>query len=235
MLLSEFFNQLAYGELSHLAMSDSGTSIDVAEYEKIVSHVNLGLTEIYSRFDLKTDTVVIQQIPEFTRYVLDSRYAKSNPLNTDDQLFPKYIIDSRFYPFKDNIIKIETVEDELGVCWSINDEDCTGSVRIEGHNIIHTPFPSIEAALFVRYRAKPDNIVLGANDPDTIILDIPPQLHNALLAFVAHRIFAGRDAQSAEAQIYLTKFLEICAFVENQGLVYKTDLETCRLEKKGWV
>ena len=236
MYLSELFDHLMYGELGQLYIggAESG-SIARKDYAGLVSHINLGLLEIYKRFDLKTETCTVQQMPQFTNYKLDARYAKSNPYNTDDWHYPKYIIDSEVYPFQDDVLMIEAVEDELGEWYAINDETNPNAIMTTGSNIINTPTPSMERALFVYYRAKPEKVVINKDlTPDQVYVECPSQFVDALLSYVAHRVYAGRNPASPEAQVYFQKFSAALQIIEQNGLFNKDSLYNNRLEKQGW-
>ena len=58
MLLSELFDQLTFGELSQIYVAGRDEiGIQAADYEKIIPHINLGLTELHKRFEIKTNTL----------------------------------------------------------------------------------------------------------------------------------------------------------------------------------
>ena len=50
--LQEVFDNLVYGEFAALSMAEEG-SINVKEYNRLITHVNLGVGELYKRFELK--------------------------------------------------------------------------------------------------------------------------------------------------------------------------------------
>ena len=55
MLLSDIFEQLTMGEVSQLSLGGTNEGgVLPQDYPKIVPHINLALTEIYKRFNLKT-------------------------------------------------------------------------------------------------------------------------------------------------------------------------------------
>ena len=235
MYLSELFDQLSYGELAQTHIGGgSEQGVGQQHYSNIITHVNLGLIEIYKRFAIKQGTVVIQQIPAFTTYKLDARYAKSNPYNTDDYLYPKYIIDTEHHPFLDDVLVIEAVSDELGRWYSLNDESCPDTAITVGGNIIQLPFPSVEAAMFIHYRAKPEKVELvEGEDPRDVYVELPPQFNEALLAYVAHRIFMGQSS-SPEAQMYYQKFLQSCDLIERYGIFNQDELYNTRQRCQQW-
>ena len=57
MTLSDVFDQLAYGEFSKIFLGESG-AIPQSNWNRIITHINLGLTELYKRFDLKHLTYI---------------------------------------------------------------------------------------------------------------------------------------------------------------------------------
>ena len=62
MLLSEIFDQLTYGELSQTILGGKAGGVIAQEsYPAVISHINLGLTELYKRFPIKVREIEIQQ------------------------------------------------------------------------------------------------------------------------------------------------------------------------------
>ena len=56
MKLSEIFNALASGELANLHLADSANTIFDEKKEIVLRSINLGLTDLYTRFYLKRKT-----------------------------------------------------------------------------------------------------------------------------------------------------------------------------------
>jgi len=230
MLLSEFKEYLAYGELSQLNVGDLLVNND--HFPRMISGINLGLLELYKRFPINVKELVVQLVENRTNYVLHSSFAESK-MPIDGNPANYYIKDSVYYPFTDDILIIETVFNEYGEELPLNDENMQYSLFTTGHNIIHHPYPENENAIFIQYRASANKLDLTATD--TTIIDIPPQFVEPLVNFVAYRMFAAINMNSAEAVNYYTKFENSCVLLDKLGMVHKDHKTNMRLENQGWV
>lgn len=236
MLLSEIFDSLRHGELGHMYMG--GKEIDgiaAEDWPAIVSHINLGLSALHKRFPLKYDEVIIQQFEEIQTYYLRKQYALTNS-NSNELI--KYIMDSEYQPFKENVIKIETVYSEFGEERPINDNNDNRSVFTPQFDAIIKPYNCKENAMSVVYRANHDKIIVTDDfNPDAIEVHLPITLIEPLLFFVANRVLNGMGAGNniQEANHYLSKYELACAQIETYGLMNKEAASNIRLEKSGWV
>lgn len=100
MLLSEFFEELAYGELSDLSMAASLGEIKAEYQPKIVIKLNDFLTNLYTKYTLRLVDVDIPTIAEYPVYNLPYAhirnsvrivYAKPAYLGSDIDSFNSYI------------------------------------------------------------------------------------------------------------------------------------------------
>ena len=134
MLLSEIFDQLTYGELASIAMGGAGASgIVQTDYPAIINSINLGLTEIHKRLDLRREEIFVQQYDQIQQYYLEPKYAVSN-LESDEPI--KYITDSEENPFLGNVLRIERIINEGGVELYVNDENQYCTVWTPSYNSI---------------------------------------------------------------------------------------------------
>ena len=236
MLLSDIFNDLRHGELLHMYMG--GSEIDgiaAEDWPKLVSHINMGLTALHKRFPIRFQEVIIQQYEEIQTYYLRSKYAVSNLLSNEPV---KYLMDSDYEPFKDNVLKIESVFSEYGEERPINDDNNNRSVFTPQFDAVTKPYNVSENAMAVVYRANHDKIIVTDDfNPDAIEVDLPITLIEPLLFFVANRVLNGMGAGNniQEANHFLSKYELACAQVEMYGLVNKESPSNIRLEKSGWV
>jgi hypothetical protein len=230
MLLSEFKEYLAYGELSQLNIGDLLSNEE--HLPKLISGINLGLVELYKRFPIKLSEVNIQLANYITEYLIHSSKAESNmPEGADPTLY--YVKDSIFYPFKDDIVSIEAVFNEYGEEIPLNDEHKKYSVFTTGYNVLNHPYPESENVLLIQYKAAPTKLALDSDD--TVNIDISPQFTEALINYVAYRSFAAINMNSAEAVNYYAKFEASCAQINNLGLWHKDSRTNMRLENSGWL
>lgn len=230
MLLSEFKEYLAYGELSQLNVGE--LLQDDTHFPRMISAINLGLTELYKRFPVKLSEVTIQLNDSVTQYHIHSSKAESNMPEGGNPV-DYYVKDSIFYPFTNDLVQIEAVFNEDGEEIPLNDENMKYSLFTMGHNVIHHPYPEDENAIFIQYRAAAPKLAMDADD--TAEIDIPPQFTEALVSYVAYRMFAAINMNSAEAVNYYAKFEAACALINNLGLWHKASNTNMRLENSGWL
>lgn len=231
MLLSEFKGYLAYGELSQL---NAGALLtDATQYQRLITHINLGLIELYKRFPIKTSEVIVQLHEEITEYTIHSRNAESQmPIGGDSSRY--YVKDSQYYPFRDDILSIIQVFNEDGMELPLNDVNKQYSLFTSSHNVIHHPYTDDDNAITVLYHCIAPKLSTESMD-DSVDIDIPQQFTEALLNFVAYRAFAAINMNSAEAVNYYSKFEASCALINNLGLTQKAIMTNTKLEDSGWV
>ncbi len=235
MYLREIFDQLSVGEFAQLAIGgDDGSGILEKDYPTIINHVNLALADLYTRFPLREETVIIQQEDEINTYFLLYKYAQTN-LTSPEPI--KYIMDSVFEPFYENVIRIESVQDEDGQELYLNDENQEWSVFTPSHDSILVPLPDKENAMLVKYRAAHPRIDPIGADPDTIEISLPISLLQCLLLFIASRVHTVSPSPEGSnlGAMYMNRFLGNIASIERYGQFNKSNPTNHKLETAGWV
>lgn len=242
MQLSDVFEQLSQGELSQLKMgSNDEIGIRPCDYGKIIPHINLGLTEIYKRFNLKNSEVVVQQYDQISTYFLDKRYAVTNE-SSDMPI--KYIIDSVYQPFTDNVLRIEAIHNEIGeVLYSNQDEqyfknsDKYWGITTPSYNSIQVPYPEKENQMIVTYRADHDPIVFDSSmQLEDIQVPISSAYLEALLMYVAGRVYTNMGTNEGnEGNNYTAKFEASINKIVQYNLMNTNDTLNTKLDKNGWV
>jgi len=235
MLLSEIFEYLTFGELSHLSIGgiDAGT-IDVGDYPRIIANVNLGMIELHKRFNLKVREVPLQLYDQITMYNLHTDYAESNT----ESLQPiKYITDGALvHPFSDDILLITHVYNEIGEELPLNDLDEDYSVFTPTPITLQVPDSSNENALAIVYRAQPVKIPMDTADATSVEIELPDQFTEALLAYVAWRIFAPLNVgERAEANSYYAKFESAVALIKDLGMLNIDNNANQKFGDNGWL
>ena len=233
MLLSTIFEHLTHGELRQLPIGGSEQQEGITEdkYPAIVSYINLALIEIYTKFPLKLDTVVIQQYANITNYVISSMNAVAN--TESDRV--KYVIDSASVPFQDNILKIESITDEAGTVIPLNVPSDITSILVTDYNAIQIKYPEATKAISVTYRATHEQIGIEGLIPANVDIAIPPSLVQALLMFIAYRATIGTSEGDMDSTNYLAKFEHACNKVIAKDVVNETEYVNTRPEVNGWV
>jgi len=246
MLLSDLFDQFTYGELSQLELAgvdDSGITVD--NHKRIIPHVNLAITELHKRFCLKKEELHLACVDHIQMYHLTKEYAATNIASTQPV---KYIHDTIFQPFQNNVLKVEKVFNEDGQELHLNENDPyiiqtetlqrsrkAWTVNTPSYNTIQIPYPMITNSLLVEYRANHPKIEIANLDPSNTEIDIPPQLIEALLQYVAARAYTSLGGDSAqEGNNYMTKFEASILNIERLGLLNSNNTTNQKLEVNGW-
>lgn len=236
--LAEIFESLSHGEFSQLQLgsfnpNEFHSEPDPRQYAQINTYLNAGLRAIYSKFWLSTGEVIIDLSAERDIYRISSRHAMSNTAST----YPKWIADTAENPYTDNLLNIEEIYDEGGNRMPLNDENSSYSYNTPTYNSIQVPYPCNETSIAVQYRAAHPRVVLAqGDDPEDVEVDIPPQLFEALVYFMASKYFGGSamGGDGQEASFY-QKYLNQCDIVEQRGLFIQPSRNRNWFDENGWV
>lgn len=237
MLLSDIFLQLTHGELAGLAIAGAeGSGILPQDRPAIIAHVNLGLTELHKRFDLRREEVMVQQYDHIQKYYLEKKNAVI--AGADSSASPKYIIDSPEEPFDENVLRIEQVINENGEELYKNDENSYWTIWCPQFNCVQVPLPSSENAMCIKYRADHERIDPSPNTiPEEIDVRFPDSHLQPLLYFIAARIYASKptlDGATSSAE-YTAKFEAACMKALELNLDQKDTPSNRKLYIRGFV
>jgi hypothetical protein len=241
MLLSDLFAQLTYAELSQIKLGGAGANGITKENQlQMLQHVNAGLTELHTRYHLKEGTLKLALDPTIDTYVLSKAYAVGN---RESRKPVKYILDSVSQPFLDTVLKIERVYDEQGRELELNTSTdranpLSQALRTPNLNTIVVPPALAATQLTVVYRANHPRIVKEDNsfDPSEVEIDLAPQYENALVLYIASRVFnpIGLNQEFHDGNNYWAKFEAACANIGQAGLELNKTNEVDRMERGGW-
>lgn len=227
MVLKDIITDLQFGELNSHGMFF--TQLSSNNRERLVNSINMGLLALYTRFPLLTKELTLMQFSFITDYHLTIDHAKTYSGSSSI----KYIIDSEEYPFLGDVIRVESVYDEIGDQLLLNNTTECKVALTPAMDTIEIPNPTDTNCLFVIYRAKHPSV---KEDYDTILL--PEHFKPALLAYVAHRIYSSSTAQDqiALASAMMQKFEVLCTQFVEVGVANRDDGEfNCQFNKGGWV
>jgi len=238
MKLSEVFNQLAYGELSQLAMIDEGTGlIATKRYPQLISHVNLGLTALYKRFLLKENRLTFKLVKDMMTY----------PLNTDYGV--EFIETAADGEFNNDILKIESVFTDAGYEVSLNDRSNVYACSTPSAAVLRVPAAFVTndpdlpeyyktTTLSLVYRANHPVIVYSTGfNPANVDIELPISHLEALLLFVASRLNnpIGMTNEFHAGNSYAGKYEKACQELELHDLKVDQGSQNTRLIGNGWV
>lgn len=235
MKLSELFSYLTYGELANLKVGGKEEGGIYPTYSnEVSSFITQGLTELHTRFNLKQGECIVRLLEEVTRYELTSAHAMSN---TDSNEYYKYIDDTGQYPFKDDIIRIDQVYNEIGQELMVNDDDPSCTIFLPQYNTLQVTNPNDDNAVGVIYKADHAPLDLKNNIPSEITIDIPPSLINALclyVSYLAHNA-VGTPESIGSGLGKLQHYEATCIGIEIKGIINTNTFYTERFNRNGWV
>ena len=236
MLLSELFDYLRYGELSHLYMGGEDYDQVIAEnVPKLVSHINLGLGALYKRFNIKKDSVFIEHKEGVDTYAIRSRYSVHNQ---DSSALVKYLMDIPDKRFQDDLIQILGIYNAEGEEFLINNNDEEHGVHLLQFDLIKFN-QVIDGALFeIEYSAKHPKLEITTSLlPENVEIELPEMLLEPLVFFVTERVLSsmGGGNNFQEANHFLSKYELACQQIEIHGLLHKSGKSNERLHIGGWV
>jgi hypothetical protein len=236
MKLQEIFDHLISGELSLIEYSgfEGNTSIQTEDYFRIIPHINIALVAIYKRLPVKVNSVTLDLQSNLSLYKLDAKYAQSNISSTEPI---KYISDSTMYPFIGDVLKVERVENEVGVELPLNNRDNALSVFTPTYNVIEHPYPITGNTIHVTYRASHPKIDINSSNLPDLELELPDMLLEPLLMYIGSRLSVGLsgDTVNGEKERYLAKFEAACVSIERNSLLHRENFDNVKLEMNGWV
>lgn len=212
MKLSELYERLSLGELSNLAMGESG-SIREEDKKKIVLHLNDGLLQLHTRFVLSTKVLLLEEREHITMYHFLRKYAES--ANCGE---PNYIKDLPSEPFEEDLIRVLQVFDAHGNERVLNDTDDPHSLFTPSPQTLQIPNPKERRPLQVVYQAKHKRIDDIYHETE---FTIPFVLEKALQSYIAYLIYSNMNGQDnkTNGQIHFAEYDRICAEIADREIV----------------
>ena len=237
MRLIDLFDQLTYGELSQLSMGGvDELGIQIEHYPKIITHINLALTEVYKRFPLNSGEVEVQMVDGIQTYILSSDYAVTNTASTKPN---KYIVDTEIEPFEDDVLRVEKVIDEEGKVLYLNDTQEAWSVFTPAYNKIQVPYSDSANTVFVTYRADHKKIPKDLTEEDIAAyeVDVPLSHLEPVLLYVAGRIHTAMSTVEGvnEGSVYMARFEASCNKITDLNLFNNDNTTNTKLITRGFV
>ena len=224
MKLKYIIDSLRFGELSMLYTDNFSEN----DYVKILSHINLGLTELHKRFLIRKNSVDILTQEGVNLYVLDSKYSSEN---FDASIIP-YILDTN-NPFKNDVLRIDgIVENEVDLLQS-------GEAKVINYNSIYLYSNRADRIITVEYRASHPFIEAKDSyfDLDEEEVSIPNSHLEALIYYVASRMLNPYNQPNTmhEGNNYAAKFEKACKLLEETDYNLVEGYSFNRFTSNGWV
>ena len=246
MKLMEIFSQLTYGELSQISIGGGAAGeINDANYDAVLSHINLGLTALYKRFPLKQGRIVVELQAGRMTYPLITTYAMSNTKSKE----PVKFIQDTLEPFDGALHKVESVFSNTGKEFGLNDAADPWAISTPSAAVLRVPAVVVAKSselpedlqtttLEVVYRANHPIITqAGSFNPETYEVELPYSHLEPLLLFVASRVNnpIGMVNEFNAGNNYAAKYEQACMALEEANLRVDQGAQFDKLHTKGFV
>lgn len=189
----------------------------------LVGFINLGLIELYKRFELKTDEAIITLVDGKTIYKLDGT-------DTDVSMGEPfmYLIGA----YEDGT---ENDYSASSLSIPINEEDNIYSINMISYNAVQVPLITQGAYISLIYVAKPAKVTTNTLD---IEVDLPEQMIEPLLHYIGYRAHGAMDSNiQTESNTHYMRFEASCNKIKELGVgIAPDDIDMkSRLSLKGFV
>ena len=234
MLLQDIYNQLSFGELRLLFMGSDPDNVSDGlpqdSFIKMLPHIQLGITALHKRFELKESQVTITRVGGQDVYVL-----------TPGKALPK--------AWANDLLQIKAVYGEFDSCEyeiPLNNSGYMDSIRTIAFNTLQLPDDTEKAPwllettnLRVVYRANHPKIDSSIANAAPLITEIhlPDQYLEPLCYYVASRLYnpvGMTPGAMHEGNNFFQKYEMACQQLTDQGYEIKEDEYSDRFEQAGW-
>jgi len=193
MKFRELAERLLFGPLNNLAIGEK--TVDTLSDEEIKRMVVLTdgvLDDLYTRFVIKERNVFVESLEWKSYYLLHSKHSFRSK-NSEI----KYIMDTEFDPFTDDVIRILGVKNEVGEDLPLNNNTEWASVFTPSNNVLQLTHPYTGQAFEVRYQAKHEKLVFKDKAQALELdIDLPLPLVEPLLIKVASNYYSSMSGQN---------------------------------------
>ena len=263
--LQRIFDDLAYGEFANMAIGNSPTgTLTPDQYPRMVSLINRGLDDIYTRFSLRNKELTLRPSAGVKFYYITSNHAgdpfadtSGDTLVFGDDTFmigddiavmggagdtpsEDIYIDTTDMPFEDDLLVVRSAKLVDGTPVSINDSSDPNGLFIPEPGILQYVPLDYSKPLTIMYQATyPDIEMTAGFNPKVINLQIPRFIVPALLAYVASQFFIGKASSATEGANNVSRsfwgiYEARCNQIHKFSLVHKQDNVDTRFEDRGW-
>lgn len=192
MTVGQIIDLAKYGELNGLNVS--------GKPEILVGYLNLGVLELYKRFQLKVEEFLIELQDGVDIYTLPSNCM--------------WIIAAY------GEVPIDSVE-SVNIL-PVNEEDNPLSINTVGWNKVQVPVSVAGAYVSIIYVASPDVYTVSELEEE---VSLPAQMVEALLMYMGYRANSSIDTGvQTEDSIYYQRFEASCEKLRQYGMVNSDDM-----------
>jgi len=194
-------------------------------FDKIIPHINMGVTEIYKRLEPLIKKVDIQCDLGIMEYRLHKDYTQ-----TAGSAPVRYIMDSAGDQFLGDVLKLEDITGKI-----LNDS--TNPEAISTNYLSFTVPAPTDELLEIVYRAKLPAIDSTNFDIETTELDLPYAYLSSLLHFIGMRMTTGMPAKEgiSDSNTFLGRYEASIAKIHDLGLIVTDNTTNDKATNNGWV
>lgn len=234
-LFSDVIDQLESAEANLMSLVDNKTGVIKREkYNQILTLLNAGLSDIFTKFQVREGACTLQTTEGKYDYVIDKAYAVSvDPVNG-------YILDDASSPFSNEVIEVTSVHTleghslpfntmdrnlearDFNPGYSYDVMDCKRSFSTPKYKTLRTPLGLRSSLLHIKYKVghdkldkiKPEELELF--DPSSVVIDLPYVYLVPLTYYVISRLSNARGTERAgqgmfnEGTTFYSKYLAEC-------------------------
>lgn len=213
-------NALAIGEVEHDDLREN-------EVRKFINITNIALLDLFTKFNISTDSVIVMTDPNRDMYLLQN--GEPNLVLSPGEEFPN------------NVITLKAVYDEVGNTIPINDTSSDRSSFTPSPNVIQLPSDESAKAYEIVYQARHPKLLGPKELSISEVLDqeinIPLPLEEPLTTKIASYYFkslAG-DGNSARAKELSETYEIMCIGLKSKNILeYESADISDKLEQKGF-
>ena len=180
--------------------------------EVVLGFINLGVLELYKRFALRNEEYIIELVDGVDIYTMPANYMWA------------------VAAYGEVDIRSTEIVNQL----PINEEDNPLSVNSVGWNKLQVPVAVGGAYISIIYVAGPDTYTMDHLDAE---VDLPPQMMEALLAYVGYKGNSTIDSGvQTEDNAWYIRFENSCNKVREYAMITSDDMYMSkRLSTRGFV
>ena len=206
MTIQQLVDLAKTGELKNSAVKDDTTSV--------LGYINLGLIELYKRFQLDVKELIITMGRDGT---LEDPYTKINDVTYQMPTDFLYLVAAYDEVPRDSVARLAPIQ--------INNENNVMGVNMVSWNKVQIPAFELDAHISLIYTPSPKYYTL---DDLAEELPMPIQLVEPLLAYIGYRAFASisPNPQNDVGNVYYTRFENSCETVKQFGILTAEDMDT---------
>jgi hypothetical protein len=235
MILSDIYNQLAYGELRELALG--GMSLEAPSdgvfpenYKRLLPHIQMGLTSLHTKCALKEGSITIPLVLAQAVYVIkpgvDAPTDWTDNLLTIERVYGIYLE-------KEYEIPLDDLNDSSAI------RKTSAETLVVPTDTELAPWLLETTELIVKYRANHPviNPYIANAVPLAVEIDLPVSHLEALCYFIASRIhnpIGMTPGAMHEGNNYTMKYEAAVQGLNNAGLEQRSTEVNTGLARHGW-